>query len=218
MSEPIQQIAHETTKILVTGVSGTGKTHFFNRYLLNAPQAQRFVFDHQGEIAQRLQIPACYSLEELTENTAKESLVIFDPSELFPGDAEAGFAMFCDYVFEYSRGTSHTKLLACDELQLLTGTNMIVPELQAVLQTGRRAALDFLACSQQPNELHNKIRNQLTDVISFRQVDPLVLDVMALWGFDLDLVQSLNPGEYISKDRRKGRPDFLGKIILDGKV
>lgn len=187
-------------------------------FIANAPQSQRFVYDHEGEISARLQVPACFTVDGLAEQTEKETLVIFDPSLEFEGDIETGFRFFCEFVFNFSKSTGHSKLFACDELQLLTGTNTLVEELQRILQTGRRAGLDFIACSQQPNEIHNKIVNQMTDIVSFQHVQPLVLERMEDLGFNASALSQLKPGEYISRDIRRGRPQIFGKIILDGSI
>lgn len=129
---------------------------------------------------------------------------IFDPSAMFPDHLEDGFRFWCEFAFQASTARPGRKIAACDELQVLVGTNQVSPELCLVLETGRRYGLDFAAISQAPNLVHNRIRNQLTEVVAFVTVDPRGLEWLEAVGFDPDQVRTLRPGAYLARSLISG--------------
>lgn len=78
------------------------------------------------------------------------------------------------------------------------------PELACVLETGRRYGLDWAGIAQQPNLIHNRIRNQATEVVAFQQMDPRAVDWCAAVGFDGDAIRALAPGQYLAKNLKTG--------------
>ena len=196
-------LTHKPTKILVTGASGTGKTTFWTRYLLGTPARVKFVFDHQGEMAVRLGVPAALDLPQLAQMTA-QGWAIFDPAHLFPGRTPEGFNFFCDFAFNVAQRTPGRKVFACDELQALTDTNSLSEELSMVLETGRRYSLDAAMISQAPNLIHNRVRNQLTEVVTFRQVDARAVQWLTEADFSEVAVRGLRPGWFIAKNLTTG--------------
>lgn len=201
---------HKSSKILITGASGTGKTEFFSRYLANTRAERRFIFDHEGEFQERFGLPAAFDLDALVKHS-EESWTLFDPSEMFPGALPAAFDFFCDYVFEFSRSFPGRKIFACDELQKMVGTNTITPELATILETGRRYELDCVFLSQQPNIIHNRVRNQLTEIVTFAQSDSNALKFIEESGFDAESVRQLPEGSWRSRHTRRGI-EALGQL------
>ena len=63
---------------LVVGMTGSGKTTFALRYLLNVSAACRFVFDDLGQVAARLRIPHASTSAEL-EAALSMRWVVFNP-------------------------------------------------------------------------------------------------------------------------------------------
>jgi len=95
-------LAHKSSKLIITGQSGTGKSTYFTQYVLNSFQTlyrMIYVFDHQGEFALRSERPAAMTEEDLIEHN-KTGFVIFDPSEMFPGETESAWNFFCEWTFE----------------------------------------------------------------------------------------------------------------------
>lgn len=221
------QIQHKATKVLFTGASGSGKTNAFIRFIYGSDYDTYFIFDHQGEILDRLNgkglnLAPFYDFESITqyfeekenEKEAGADVIIFDPSEKFEGIYEETFEEFCDFVFKLSKILPGKKLIAVDELQILTGNQTITRPLQAVLQTGRRRGLDLVAASQAPNELHNKIRNQITYLFAFRSIDARALQwIRDLQLPDFERLLTLPDGSAICFDCKTGTEDFL-KINL----
>ena len=192
-------LAHKPSKILVTGKSGSGKSTYFTRYVINAPYPRRFLFDHEGEFQARLGIRAATNEAGLLDSL-RRPWTIYDPAEQFPGDTEAGFAFFCEWVFEMSRRLPGAKLFCCDELQKLVGTNTVSWELALLLETGRRYGVDAIMISQQPNLIHNRVRGQLTECVTFQQIEPNALKFLEEIGYDGEAVKALRPGEFWARN------------------
>ena len=197
------QLDHRPYKLLVTGASGTGKTTYWTRYLLGTVAQLKFVFDHEGEFAFRNKIRAATTPEELGIG-AHQGWCVFDPGRMFPGDLPSAFNFFCEWAFQVSSRTNGRKLFACDELQTQVGTNQISRELALVLETGRRYGLDAAMISQQPNLIHNRIRNQLTEAVSFRQLDQSAMEWLEGVGFDPEALRGLPDGAYLDRNLKSG--------------
>ncbi len=204
-SRPVMQLEHKPSKVLIVGCSGSGKTQYWTRYLLGSRARLKFVFDHEGEFAGRLKFRPATTLEQLA-TAAGRGWCVFDPARLYPGATPEAFAFFLDFAFTLSTQTGGRKLFACDELQAVTDTHTVSPELACVLETGRRYGLDFAAIAQQPNLVHNRVRNQATEVVTFQQMDPRAVDWCAAVGFDPAAVRGLAPGQYLARNLKTGGP------------
>ena len=98
----------------------------------------------------------------------------------------------------------YAKLLAVDELQMFSSTAQLSWEQCCVVETGRKYELDFLAISQQMNLIHNRLRNQLTEIVTFRQEDKLIIDALEERGFDESALRSLQKGEFLIRNFQNG--------------
>lgn len=197
---------HRPIKVVITGKSGSGKTTYFERLLLNGFKSYWqtiFLYDWQGEMAERLQVQPIFQLDQIPERL-ESGFVCYDPSVEFESDAETGLLCFSRIAFELSKNDDYSpgypRLLACDEIQQLIGNDSMPPEIKSVMQTGRRAGLDLACVSQQLNEMHNTFRSQTTERVTFQHEDPYVLQVIGQWGFDREEVALLGVGEYIYKN------------------
>ncbi len=123
---------------------------------------------------------------------------------MYPGRTAEAFDFFCRWAFESSGRLPGRKLFACDELQVLVNTAALPAALALVLETGRRVGLDVALIAQQPNLVHNRIRNQMTAVVTFQQVDPRAVDWCAEVGFDPAAVRALRPGHYLARNLKTG--------------
>ncbi len=195
------QLSHRPSKLLITGESGSGKSTYFTRYVGHAPHRFKFIFDHEGEFAYRLGLTPAATDDELLA-ALPGGWVLFDPSELFPGDTPAAFNFFCEWCFGVSTELPGQKLFACDELQQLVGTAGCPWEFCLLYETGRRYGVDVVLISQQPNLIHNRIRNPLSEVVTFAQMDPNAMDFLLSWRFDENAVRALRPGEFLACQKR----------------
>ena len=123
---------------------------------------------------------------------------------MFPGRLEAGFRFWCEWCVEVARRLPGKKLMACDELQKLVDPKQSCWELNLAMETGRRLELDAMVISQQPNLIHNRTRNQMTEVVSFRQVDKNAIDFLQSSGFREEDLQQLKPGHYRVRNLTNG--------------
>lgn len=197
-------ILHAPSKLLITGQGGIGKSSYFLRYVLNADYERKFIFDHEGEFQQRLNCGASFRLAEIREVVKNGGWFVYDPSEEFPGAVREGFDAFCAAVFDAAGEFPGSKLFACDELQKLVGTNSITHPLACVMETSRRRTLDSVMIAQSANTIHNRIREQLTEVVTFKQLTDNAIDFLGQMGFQAEEIRGLGVGDYIAKNLRSG--------------
>lgn len=197
------QLEHKPSKLLITGKSGCGKSTFFNRYLLNCWHHKVFVFDHEGEFAYRNGVPPCYEIT--AEHILANRYIAFDPTVKFPGDLNGAFDYYCELCFLASKSAelaSLQKLFATDELQKVVSTTQVTYELALLIETGRRYGIDTAFVSQQPNLIHNRLRNQLTEVVSFAQIERRATVFLEDLGFDAADLATLDELEFLDLDLR----------------
>ncbi len=199
-----QKFDHPSYKVLVTGTSGTGKSTLLQKLLAKEKAQWKYVYDHQGEFSQRWKIPSVSNADDLEEKNLRKGWVIYDPVNDFAGKAPSGFDFFCQYVFLTAKTVNGRKLFVCDELQMLTDNRNPPEAFLTICETGRRFQIDVFCISQAPNRLHNTVRNQLTDVYTFRQSDEAAIKYLADNGFDPEQVRGLAEYEYIHRNLRTG--------------
>ena len=208
-----QKFSHKSLKVMVAGVSGTGKTTFFEG-LVRAEKARRkFFFDHQGEFSDRFGLTPIFQADELLEATAKGGTICYDPIKEMPGKSPEAFAFFCDYIFEESKMRGGRKILVCDELQMLCEPSVIPESLLKVLDTGRRLELDCFFITNALNGIHTRVRNQLTRVYAFRIIEDNSLKYLEKNGFDSEKIRNLKNGEYVWRDFNSGETGQGGKAF-----
>jgi hypothetical protein len=200
----IQNYAHTSDKRLITGTSGSGKTTLFEKLISKEKARVKFIYDHQGEFAHRFKVKAVSEPDELAESASKGGLVVFDPIKMFPGQSAEGFEAYCKFVFQSCEVLKGRKIFCCDELQKLTNNREEPADLLGILDTGRRYQLDCFFISQAPNRIHNGIRNQLTQVYTFRQSDSNALSYLQENGFDPDQVRNLAKFKYLWRNLDTG--------------
>lgn len=195
---------------LLCGMTGSGKTTFALRYLLNVSAACRFVFDDLGQCAARLKLPHAGTAAEL-EAALATRWVIFNPHRMFPGDVEGAFRFFCQWAYDCARRGPGKKVLMVDELWKFCTPNQIPRELATVAQTGRVENLELLTATQLPHKITASITGQATELVCFRLDEALALDKVEELGADRAAVQGLPLGSFIAWNR-------LSRARLDGKV
>jgi energy-coupling factor transporter ATP-binding protein EcfA2 len=200
-----QVFDHPSYKVLVTGTSGTGKSTLLESLVRRERAQWKFVYDHQGEFAARWKLPAVRTAEELEQKTLLKGWVVYDPVQDFPGRAAEGFDFFCEYIFAAAQHVRGRKLFVVDELQKLTDNRKPPEAFLTLCETGRRYQVDVFAVSQAPNRIHNAVRNQLTDVYTFRQSDDMAVKYLSENGFDAEAVRSLEKFNYIHRNLANGQ-------------
>ena len=188
---------------LVCGMTGSGKTTFAIRYLLNVPAACRFIFDDLGQISARLKLRHASTAAEL-EAALGTRWVCFNPHRMFPGDAAAAFRFFCDWAFNASRRGPGKKVFLADEVWRWCSPQAIPRELAALAQMGRAENLELMTATQLPHKIHASLTGQATEVVAFRLDEPLALSRMREIGADPDQVKSLPLGNFVAWNRISG--------------
>lgn len=183
---------------LVAGRSGTGKTTFCLRYLVNASHLRgRWVWDADGQISTRLGLPAATTAEEL-EASLEDEWSIFDPNVLFPGRHADGFAWFAGWAYGAAARTAGPSVLLVDEVWRYCSPHSIPQPLAECIQTGRVRGLSCMFATQRPNKLNGSITNEVTECVSFRLQDRLALSVVQECGLPASDVSALPPGSWLS--------------------
>ncbi len=189
----------------MSGNAGSGKSTFATAVILNSLHTYRFIFDQEGESQLRLGFAPAHDAEGLTKQLA-QGWVIFDPWEMFPDSLDEAFDWFCNWCFDVKEAINReahenkqpfpTALFFVDELQNLVETHQVPRGLRAILERGRRQGIDTLLVTQQPNVIHNRTRNQITEIVAFSQVDKNAVEFLEDVGFDGDDIRALPCGSW----------------------
>jgi len=195
------QIGFRRFHLGIFGGSGTGKTTYALKFISHAPARHVFLFDPEGEFAERLQVQPCRTVYELDQAIAS-GWICFDPHTMFPGELETALGYFASLTLRAAAMLPARKLFGVDELgNYVTGATVSKP-LKKIVQTGRRYGIHGVFIGQQPNELHNTIRCQLSEVVCFQLTDETALEFPKKFGFDTEAVRTLPPFHFICRNNR----------------
>jgi hypothetical protein len=191
----------EPENTLVVGMTGSGKTTFALRLLLNCPNVVcRFIFDDLGRAAARLRVKPAYTAREL-EQALATGWVIFNPHRMFPGDTKAAFCFFCEWVYNACCRGPGKKLLHVDEVWQWQDGRSIPRELALCAQTGREEGIQLVLATQLPHRVNDSITGQSTELVCFRLDEPKALDRISELRGEPDLVRELPLGSFIAYNR-----------------
>lgn len=196
---------------LIVGMTGSGKTTFALRYLLNVPCACRFVFDDLGRAATRLRIRPAYTAAEV-EAALATRWVVFNPHRMFPGDTKSAFRWFCQWVYDTSRRGPGKKVFLVDEVWQWQDGLQMPRELSLVVQTGREENLELVCATQLPHKVNAAITGQSTDMICFRLDEEKALTRIEELRGERDVIQNLPLGSFVSYNRLSGGK-LAGKVF-----
>lgn len=182
---PMLQLQNRRSVTLICGVSGSGKSTFALRYLVNVQDvACRFLFDPDGEASNRLRLPAAATAAEL-EQDLESGWVVYDPHAMFPGDMPSAFRFFCEWAYTVAGRGPGRKILLADEVWKYCSPLNIPQELALCIQTGRKRGLELIFCTQRPNRLNEAITNEASELVCFRlQGENAIRTVQNLAGQD----------------------------------
>lgn len=208
--------------VIIAGRTGSGKTIFGRRYLLNAGNvACRFVFDWNDRFTYdytgaKLPLPVCYNLAQL--NAALPSRwCIYNPARDFPGcafDRKMGreaLRWFARYVRTVSKSGPGQKLFAIAELWNFCTDDSIPAELAMLAQDGRADEVSFVFDTQRPELINPAIIGAATEIVCFRLDEKQALKSVAGMGHDPELVRALPMGSFISRTIQGG--ELRGKVF-----
>lgn len=187
---------------LVCGGSGTGKTSFALRYLVNT-NATRFIFDADGEFSGRLGLRAGETVAALNLQLGY-AWILFDPSHLFPGQTAEALAFFADWTWAVAEKLPGRKILVVDELYRYSDSYRIPVELSTILENGRKRGVEFLTMCHRPNAVHGVVMNQLTEIVAFQLIDTNALDRLTAVGMNTDGIAGLARGQWLAQNLQSG--------------
>lgn len=196
---------------VVVGMTGSGKTTFAIRYLLNAPYVCRFVFDPTGQMAARFKRSPVSTANEV-EAALATGWVIFNPHRMFPGQMEKAFRWFAKWAYDASCRGRGRKVFCADEIWQYQDRDKIPHELAMISQTGRVENLELLAITQLPSKISASITGQSTELVCFRLDESVELRKVQGLGADPVAVQNLPLGSFIAYNRLT-RARFAARIF-----
>lgn len=204
MKRPGLDIANRPSVTLIAGRSGSGKSTFALRYLLNAEGVScRFIFDPAEEYAHRLDIQPQRTPLEM-EVGIRRGWCLFG-TDLFPGEASAAFLSFCDVAWQFSAALPGRKLVLVDEVWKYCSPLAIPSELAMLVQEGRKIGLETVFLTQRPNRLNESILGEVTECVAFAMTGERgLLKVVQSCNVPEDEVAALAPGQYVSVSDRGG--------------
>jgi hypothetical protein len=182
---------------LVCGQSGSGKTTFALRYLVNCKAAVRFVWDADGQLADRLGLPAATTADEC-EMSLASGWVVFSPS-LSGGEHQAPFEWFCGWAWNAAGRVRGRKVLLVDEVWRYCTSHVIPRPLAECVLTGRVRELDAFFCTQHPNRINASLTGETTEAVAFALNLPLQIAPLEAFGHRPDEIRGLKKGEWISR-------------------
>jgi len=158
------QLQNRRSVTLICGVSGSGKSTFALRYLVNVQDvACRFLFDPDGEVSSRLRLPPAATAAEL-EADLDSGWVVFDPHAMFPGDLASAFRFFCEWSYTVAGRGQGRKILLVDEVWKYCSPLNIPQELALCIQTGRKRGLELV-------DRYNDLKAQIVEVGGYSNPD-----------------------------------------------
>jgi hypothetical protein len=207
----------------VVGMTGSGKTTFVIRYVLNtgapesgdAPPAAVFIFDDQNRVWPRLKIPVCYTAAQLEAALAMRwicfnpermfPLVNFQPARGIPTPVHAAFRFWCRWIGEVAARGPGRKIVCIPEVWRFCTEDSLPPELALLAQAGREFGVELVLDTQRPETLNPSLTGQFTELVCFKLASKEALNAVRSMGADRDLVEALPLGQFVAYNRLTGQ-------------
>jgi hypothetical protein len=195
-----QKQDHPAIKVLISGISGTGKSTLFEKLIRRDKAKWVFLYDHKdGDLARRFNAIPCFTIEDFIAAAERGGMVIFNPGRMFPGEPEKGFEEWTEWIWDI-RGERGKKIIGADELDAIADLHSKPQFLQRILDQGRTYQMDCIFISQAANNIHNLIRKQFTEIFAFMQGDENATIWLKQKGFDSDALLNLPYGKWFYKN------------------
>jgi energy-coupling factor transporter ATP-binding protein EcfA2 len=208
--------SRETRRVLVAGPSGSGKSTWALA-MLGAWRGRLLAFDHKGEVAKLLGVRPVADKESMgAEIWKRRGRVCFQPHGYFGEDLQPGFEWFCAVAKQVAKSCEGETLLFVDELQDWLDPRRDLPRaFRWCLESGRVHGLHFCGIVQGANLSHNRLRQQMTEVVAFAQSEPRALEFLNACGLDGRRVATLPKLSFLHRSRVTGQ-EQEGRILWPG--
>jgi len=194
----------------VFGMTGSGKTTFIFDYMRKSPVVCRFIFDDQGQASARLKIPLSSTPAEM-ERALATRWMLYNPHIMFPGDEQAGFDFFCDWVFQTCKRGHGWKQVCADEVWRFQNRDKMPKPLAVLSQMGRVEGIELITGTQQPHKVNDSITGGATFMVCFRMDESVHLRKVRELGGPVDIIQNLPLGSFVQVNR-------ITKQVTRGKM
>jgi len=197
---------------LIAGMTGSGKTTFVIRLLLNSPAACRFIFDDENRTAPRLRLKPVFTEREFEESLATR-WCCFNPSRMFfprEGDRSIldakrrAFRWFCAKVFEVCGRGPGGKMISLPEIWRFCTPDSIPPEFAGLVQMGRELNTHLILDTQRPELVNGSIIGAATELVCFKLLSPDAIRTVTRLGADGGQIAQLPLGGFIGYNRLSG--------------
>ena len=161
---------------LIVGMTGSGKTTFVLRLLLNSTAACRFIFDDENRVAPRLRIKPCFTERELEDSLAGR-WCIFNPSKMFIqneqdkhffGAKRRAFQYFCAWIFHVCARGPGAKMISLPEIWRFCTPESIPPGFATLAQMGRELNVHLIMDTQRPELVNPSVTGASTELVCFK--------------------------------------------------
>ena len=162
---------------LIVGMTGSGKTTFVNRYLLNDAPACRFIFDDLNRMWPRLKLSPCYSQAQL-ESSLATRWSAFVPAKMlfhFNGDMKQAFRWWLKWIWNVAHRGEGKKMVVIPEVWRHCNPDTIPAELAMLAQAGRELHVELICDTQRPEMLNPSLVGAATELVAFRQASAVAL-------------------------------------------
>lgn len=175
--------------IVVTGQRGKGKTTYIKNTIENYDRV--IIFDLLGEFSY---YETALNLEDffsLLSKKRKEDFFIINYYN--PKNTENDFNIICKVINKLN-----DIMFVVDELDYFCSANYIPKEFSEIIKRGRHQNLNILIATRRPHEIPRLVTSQLTDFITFRQIEPRDLNyIKDAVGIDAEEIQNLKDFHYL---------------------
>jgi GTPase SAR1 family protein len=199
-------IHHPATRILICGMTETGKSTLATRIIQNSRHDKIVVFDWQGgEYAiERLNENPLFTFRTLGQEWDTRRIFPFDPTQEFP-DVLDGLDCLADFLLTVNDNCTDRILLVVDEGTLILNHGKMPDRFKFLWIAGRRWQIDIVWICHSYNDANLTIRNNLTEWYIFRQEDTkTVLPDLEALGFNPEKVSKLQCGQFLYRNKKTG--------------
>jgi len=202
----------ERSNTIVAGIGGSGKTTFTFRYLANARLDYRFVFDHTGQYAAAFGIAPQQDMFDLAIGLIR-GWVVFDPSKIWSGRGQEGFAWFAGWAFERAKELPGRKVFVVEE-----GWKFLTPRRHPVeVEQWTCEARNYGGAAwfnvQRPGKLPEFVRSECSELVCFHLDEEDTLDWPEQKGMIRDELKALPNFHFVSR-HIDSRAELRGRVKL----